>query len=114
MVSYESPTVFVYKLISYKPYTILNFIFFYGSLKDNETTVNDVENDRDMIQGKTSGSNKAVTTVDVTMNVVCHILIALLTIYIIFKSFEEVDLYSWHPSCMAIGVSSINYNFTKI
>jgi len=43
--------------------------------------------------------------IGVTMSVLSHLMLMLFTVYVIYISFGDYNLFSWHPVCMTVGVS---------
>lgn len=70
----------------------------------NNTQINtNEEGDRAANTNKPSGRR-------VIINIIHHITLVGVTIYIIYTSFENGSLlFSWHPTLMMIGVNKIKY-----
>jgi hypothetical protein len=43
--------------------------------------------------------------IGVAMNLLSHLIFVVFTIYITFLCFEDYSIFSWHPTCMTVGVS---------
>jgi hypothetical protein len=50
-------------------------------------------------------ADKTNGLIDAAMSLLSHLIFVAFTIYIIFLCFEDYSLFSWHPTCMTVGVS---------
>jgi hypothetical protein len=80
-----------------------------ASLEQNELNTeaalnpNDAGQQQDMkINDKT---DKTKGLIGAAMSLLSHLIFVLFTIYVTFLCFEDYSLFSWHPTCMTIGVS---------
>jgi hypothetical protein len=50
-------------------------------------------------------ADKTNCLIGAAMSLLSHLIFVVFTIYIIFLCFEDYSLFSWHPTCMTVGVS---------
>jgi hypothetical protein len=50
-------------------------------------------------------ADKTNGLIGAAMSLLSHLIFVLFTIYITYLCFEDYSLFSWHPTCMTIGVS---------
>jgi hypothetical protein len=50
-------------------------------------------------------ADKTNRLIGAAMSLLSHLIFVLFTIYITYLCFEDYSLFSWHPTCMTIGVS---------
>jgi hypothetical protein len=50
-------------------------------------------------------ADKTNGLINAVMSLLSHLIFVAFTIYITFLCFEDYSLFSWHPTCMTVGVS---------
>jgi hypothetical protein len=50
-------------------------------------------------------ADKTNGLIGAAMSLLSHLIFVVFTIYITFLCFEDYSLFSWHPTCMTVGVS---------
>lgn len=57
--------------------------------------------------GSVDKKSDSLTMINSVMTIITHALLVIPAAYIVISYFVHYDFFSWHPICMALGVSLI-------